>query len=111
MEIRSKLQLLLYIFRRPMCERSIGIGTWLNIWEFISFISVFTNFALLYFKETDFEEHLPDIIYDADKKEQSRKMWIYIWVIVVIIALKRLFKKFILDKPQSVLLVEEKLYF
>lgn len=99
---------MLYVYRRPTCERSIGIGVWLKIWEFISFVSVFTNFALLYFKKTDFEEYLPNIIYDSGKPDSSRKMWIYIWVILIIIVLKKLFNKFILDKPESIMTVEEK---
>lgn len=49
-EIQLKINKLLYINKRVRGERCAGIGEWMNILEFLSVFSVFTNFALLYFK-------------------------------------------------------------
>ena len=52
-EVKSKIWVFLYVYKRPFASKCIGIGEWFYIWEIISFLSVFTNFALLYFHHTD----------------------------------------------------------
>jgi anoctamin-8 len=49
-ELRMKIYTFIYVYKRSKCERSGGMGEWLNILEGLSLVSVFTNFALLYFK-------------------------------------------------------------
>ncbi len=50
-EIKMKVYTFLQIYKRPKCARCAGIGEWLNIIEVLSYFSVFSNFALLYFKK------------------------------------------------------------
>jgi len=51
-EIRMKIYVFLNVYKRPFSSRCTGIGEWFYIWEIISFLSVFTNFAMLYFHHT-----------------------------------------------------------
>lgn len=110
LEIRNRVTVLLYILRRPTCKRSTGIGEWLNIWELMSFVSVFTNFALLYVKNTDIFEYLfgPGNVYDVD---ETSKMWFYIVVIVFIVFIKYIFQVVIKDKPEWVKKEEDRAAF
>lgn len=50
-EIRMKIITYLYVYKKPSAERAAGIGEWLTIWEAMSFCGVFSNFALLYFRQ------------------------------------------------------------
>lgn len=43
LEIRNKLNVFMYVLKRPTCQRCAGIGDWLFIWECFSFISVVNN--------------------------------------------------------------------
>lgn len=40
LEIRMKMYVFMYVYQRPTCQNCTGIGEWLNVWEFMSFVSV-----------------------------------------------------------------------
>ena len=52
LEMKLKMFSFLYLFKRPNSQKCVGLGVWLNIWEFMIFTSIFTNFGLLYLHHT-----------------------------------------------------------
>lgn len=61
-EIRMKLYSFLYVYRKPVAERTAGIGQWLSIWEMMSFLGVFTNYSLLFLKQS---QQVNDVLFDG----------------------------------------------
>ena len=39
-ELKWKIFSFLFALKRPLCEKSTGIGTWMDIWEILSIVSV-----------------------------------------------------------------------
>ena len=70
-EIKMKIFTFLYVYKRPKCARCAGIGEWLNILEMMSIFSVFSNFALLYFKHKSSTVE----IYQSDNLVNSNHDW------------------------------------
>ncbi|KRX06795.1 Ankyrin repeat-containing domain [Pseudocohnilembus persalinus] len=106
LEIRIKLYQFMYVLQRPSCNDAQGIGEWLNIWEYISFISIFTNFALLYFHDTDLFNQLlgEETTYD----EGTKKLWVFLLTITFLIFFRQALRSIIIDKPKWVIEEEKK---
>lgn len=51
LEIRIKMNNMFYYSRRPIAEGASGIGSWVNIMEFLAMLSIPTNFAAIYFSD------------------------------------------------------------
>ena len=49
LEIFIKMNALSYVSRRFIAEQAKGIGSWLNIMEFMSFICIPINIAIIYY--------------------------------------------------------------
>ena len=39
-ELKWKVFSFMFAFKRPVCEKSTGIGIWMDIWEAMSIVSV-----------------------------------------------------------------------
>ena len=51
LEIRIKMNNMFYYSRRSIAEGASGIGSWVNIMEFLAMLSIPTNFAAIYFSD------------------------------------------------------------
>jgi anoctamin-8 len=104
-EIRMKIITYLFVYKKPSAERAPGIGDWLYIWEYMSFIGVFTNFTLLYLKSST---QLHDYYFDKDSIiKQESMLWVFLFLMFLIIMVKYLIQKLIPDKPRWVIEEEE----
>lgn len=100
-EIRMKIYTFLYVYKRPECSRSAGIGEWLNVLEGMSIFSVFSNFALLYFKHRSSTIK----IYNSNQlveRDRNWELWFFVISIVILLFLKTFFAEIIPDKPEWV---------
>lgn len=101
--------------RRPDAEGASGIGSWVNIMEFLAILSIPTNIAAIYFsggsgynKTSD----SPVTIYLADKSGDYWNRGNIILLIVAVehalIVMKLLLAGLIPDVPKKVLVAESK---
>ncbi|KAL4481466.1 hypothetical protein ABPG74_007555 [Tetrahymena malaccensis] len=108
LEIRNKLNVFMYILKRPTCQRCAGIGDWLFIWETFSFVSVITNIGLLYYKDQKLIDLFLDPSNYSTSEFQTIKIWLYICLGIAIVILKYIFQELIQDKPEWIMREEER---
>jgi len=81
--------------QRPHPDGSSGIGAWIEVLSFFSFISIVTNVALMTWET--------DIVYGVTGKENSSFEWSFFSILCIILGMLVAFEKYIIpDVPEEV---------
>ncbi|CAD8164622.1 unnamed protein product [Paramecium octaurelia] len=105
-EIRMKIYSFNSVFKRPQAQRVAGIGDWMYIWEFLSFIGVFTNYALVFLKQGD---QINNYLFPDGSVTRTNMLWLFLLFIFLNVILKYVIQWIIPDKPSWVSEWEEDL--